>query len=155
MLTSFDVTCDTNLFVNTSLVKLRYQQLELFNSDALTSAHKIHVQVVFQLHVHVHHSLSCVPLQQYRACVVDSLGLGITCVLYHRTMCTRHLNFASFAFHAIPIFRILIFTFTCISYIYPTDKTERESVWYIFSCDPCHDYVTSYMHIRILLYEPT
>ena len=26
--------------------------------------------------------LSCVSLQQYRACVVDSLGLGITCVLY-------------------------------------------------------------------------
>ena len=30
------------------------------------------------------------PLRQYRACVVDSLGLGITCVLYHSTMCTRH-----------------------------------------------------------------
>ena len=36
MLTSFDVKRDTNLFVNTSLVKLRYQQLDLFNSDALT-----------------------------------------------------------------------------------------------------------------------
>ena len=28
-------------------------------------------------------------VRQYRACVVDSLGLGITCVLYHCTMCTR------------------------------------------------------------------
>ena len=34
---------------------------------------------IFQLHVH--HSLSCVPLRQYRACVVDSLGLGITCAV--------------------------------------------------------------------------
>ena len=49
MLTSFDVKRDTNLFVNTSLVKLRYQQLD---PDALTSAHKVHVHVVFQLHVH-------------------------------------------------------------------------------------------------------
>ena len=82
MLTSFDVMRDTTLSVNTSLVKLRYQQLDLFNSDALTSAHKVHVHVVFQLHVHVHHSLSCVPLRQYRACVVDSLGLEITYDLY-------------------------------------------------------------------------
>ena len=38
-------------------------------------------------------------VQQYRACVVDSLGLGITCVLiYHCTMCTRHPNLVSFAF---------------------------------------------------------
>ena len=31
-------------------------------------------------------------VRQYRACVVDSLRLGIiiTCVLYHCTMCTRH-----------------------------------------------------------------
>ena len=46
----FDVKRDTNLFVNTTLVKLRYQQLVLFNSDALTSAQKEHVHVVFQLH---------------------------------------------------------------------------------------------------------
>ena len=26
-------------------------------------------------------------VRQYRACVVDSLGLGITCALYHSTMC--------------------------------------------------------------------
>ena len=41
-------------------------------------------------------------VRQYRACVVDSLGLGITCVLYDCTTCmyTRHL---SFAFYAIPI----------------------------------------------------
>ena len=56
-------------------------EVDLFTSDALTSAHKVHVHVVFQLHVHVHHSLSCVPLRQYRACVVDSLGLGITCLI--------------------------------------------------------------------------
>ena len=29
-------------------------------------------------------------VRQYRACVVDSLELGITCVLHHCTMCTRH-----------------------------------------------------------------
>ena len=80
---------DTNLFVNTSL---RYQQLD---PDALTSAHKVHV---FQLHVH--HSLSCVPRQQYRACVIDFLGLGITCVLYHCTMCTSHPKLVSFALTA-------------------------------------------------------
>ena len=49
------------------------------------------------------------PLQQYRACVVDSLGLGITCVI-HCTMCTSHPNVISFAFYAIPIFHILAFT---------------------------------------------
>ena len=86
-----DVKCDTNPFVNTPLVKLR---LDLFNSDTLTSTHKAHV---FQLHVH--HSLSCVPLRQYRACVVDSLGLGITCVLYHCTICTRHPDLVSFIFY--------------------------------------------------------
>ena len=45
-------------------------------------------------------------VRQYRACVVDSLGLGITCVLYHCTMCTRHPDLVSFA---IPIFHIIIF----------------------------------------------
>ena len=48
------------------------------------------------------------PLRQYRACVVDSLGLGITCVLYHSSMCTRHPNLVSSAFYAIPIFHIII-----------------------------------------------
>ena len=83
---------DSNLSVNTSFVKLRYQQLDLFNSDAITSAHKVHVHAVFQLHVHVHHSLSCVTLRQYRDCAVDSLGLRITCVLHHCTIRTRHPN---------------------------------------------------------------
>ena len=41
----------------------------------------------------------------YRACVVDSLGLGITYVLYRSTMCTRHPDLVSFA---IPIFHIII-----------------------------------------------
>ena len=36
-------------------------------------------------------------VRQYRACVVDSVGLGITCVLYHSTMCTRHPDLVSFA----------------------------------------------------------
>ena len=48
-------------------------------------------------------------VRQYRACVVDSLGLGITCVLYHSSMCTRHPNLVSSAFYAIPIFHIIIF----------------------------------------------
>ena len=38
--------------------------------------------VIVQLHGHL--------VRQYRACVIDSLGLGITFVLYHCTMCTRH-----------------------------------------------------------------
>ena len=42
-------------------------------------------------------------VRQYRACVVDSLGLGITCVLCHCTMCTRHPDLVSFAFCAIHI----------------------------------------------------
>ena len=45
-------------------------------------------------------------VRQYRACVVDSLGLGITCVLYHCTMCTRHPDLFSFTFCAIPTFHI-------------------------------------------------
>ena len=65
-----------------------------------TTLHALHV---FQLHVH--HSLSCVPLRQYRACVIDSLGLGITCVLY---LSTRHPDLVSCAFYAIPIFHIII-----------------------------------------------
>ena len=42
-------------------------------------------------------------VRQYRPCVVDSLGLGITCALYHCTMCTRHPDLVFFAFCAIPI----------------------------------------------------
>ena len=48
-------------------------------------------------------------VRQYRACVVDSLGLGITCVLHHCTVCTRHPDLVSFTFYAIPIFHIRIF----------------------------------------------
>ena len=40
-------------------------------------------------------------VRQYTACVVDSLGLGITCVLYHCTMCTRHPDPVPFAFCAL------------------------------------------------------
>ena len=47
-------------------------------------------------------------VRQYRACVIDSLGLGITCALYHSTMCMRHPDLVSFAFYAIPIFHIII-----------------------------------------------
>ena len=59
-------------------------------------------------------------MRQYRACVVDSLGLGITCVLYHSTMCTRHPDLVSFAFYAIPIFRIIIF-YLLVSSHFKTD----------------------------------
>ena len=44
-------------------------------------------------------------VRQYRVCVVDSLGLGIT---YHSTICTRHPDLVSFAYYAIPIFHITI-----------------------------------------------
>ena len=44
------------------------RSIQLRHTNLHTLAH------VFQLHVH--HSLSCVPLRQYRAWVIDSLGLG-------------------------------------------------------------------------------
>ena len=44
-------------------------------------------------------------VRQHRACVVDSLGLGITC---HCTVCTRHPDLVSFAFYAIPTFHNII-----------------------------------------------
>ena len=47
-------------------------------------------------------------MRQYRACGIDSLGLGITCIFYHCTMCTSRHDLVSFAFYAIPIFPILI-----------------------------------------------
>ena len=99
----------------------------MINSYTVTSTHKAHV---FQLHVH--HSLSCVPLRQYRACVVDSLGLGITCVLYQCTMCTRHPNLVSFAFYAIPIFQIIC---TCKKYKlvgYFDTPTHQPTILYIY-----------------------
>ena len=43
-------------------------------------------------------------VRQYRACGIDSLGLGITCILYHCTMCTSRHDLVSFAFYAIPIY---------------------------------------------------
>ena len=43
-------------------------------------------------------------VRQYRACVVDSLGLGITCLISQYTMCTRHPDLVSFA---IPIYSAL------------------------------------------------
>ena len=45
-------------------------------------------------------------MRQYRACVIDSLGLGITCILYRCNVCTRHPDLV-FAFYAIPIFYII------------------------------------------------
>ena len=49
----------------------------------------------------------------------DSLGMGVTCVLYHCTMYTRHPDHVSFAFYAIPIIdvlsvRVIICIATCI-----------------------------------------
>ena len=46
-------------------------------------------------------------VRQYRACVIDSLGLG-SIYLYHSSMCSRHPDLVSFAFYAIPIFHIII-----------------------------------------------
>ena len=43
-------------------------------------------------------------VQQYRACVIDSLGLQVISRLYHCTMCTRHHDLVSLDFYAIPIF---------------------------------------------------
>ena len=72
----------------------------IINSDTLTSS---------QLGTCISTTcISCLPLRQYGACVVDSLGLGITWILYHSTMHTRHPDLVSFAFYAIPIFHIII-----------------------------------------------
>ena len=54
----------------------------------------------------------CNTFSSDRACVIDSLVLEITCVLYHCTMCTRHPDLVSFALYAIPILLSRIFTFT-------------------------------------------
>ena len=43
-------------------------------------------------------------MRQYRACGIDSFGLGMTCIFYHCTMCTSRHDLVSFAFYAIPIF---------------------------------------------------
>ena len=58
----------------------------------------------------VHHCVSS--LRQYRACVVDFLGVGIMYVYYIivLAMCRSHPDLVSFAFSAIPIFYILICT---------------------------------------------
>ena len=37
--------------------------------------------------------------RRYRACAIDSLGLGIMCTLYHCTVCTSDPNLVSFAFY--------------------------------------------------------
>ena len=135
--------------MNTPLVKLRYQQLDLFNSDALTSAYKAHV---FQLHVH--HSLSCVPLRQYRACVVDSLGPAIMCIisLYYvykasRScplcfLCHPHSNlknflcpcFLTYGYNAgpptaIPIYTVLPYCVIQCTYIYVASKMVLVLGW--------------------------
>ena len=60
----------------------------------------LHTGTAFTVIVQFHGRL----VRQYRACV-DSLGLGITCVLYHSTMCSRHPDLVSFA---ITIFHIII-----------------------------------------------
>ena len=36
-------------------------------------------------------------VRQYRACGIDSLGLGITCIFYHCTTCTSRHDLVSFA----------------------------------------------------------
>ena len=80
-----DVKHDTNLFVNGPPV------IYLFSFLRTGTAFMVIVQFRGRL------------VRQY-ACVVDSLGLGITCVLYHCTKCTRHPDLVSSAFYAIPIF---------------------------------------------------
>ena len=61
----------------------------------------LHAGTAFMVIMQFHGRL----VRQYRACVVDSLGLGITCVLYHSTLCTRYPDLVSFA---IPISHIII-----------------------------------------------
>ena len=50
-------------------------------------------------------------MRQYRACVIDILGVGImyVCYIIVLAMCRIHPDLVSFAFSAIPIFYILIF----------------------------------------------
>ena len=52
-------------------------------------------------------------VRQYRACVIDSLGLGITCLIsLYYYMCTRHPNLV---FYAIPIFPFYVILHLLVS----------------------------------------
>ena len=86
-----DVKHDTNLFVNAPPVIYLFPFL--------------HIGTAFMVIVLFHGHL----VRQYRACVVDSLGLGITHVhVSYISVCARHPNLVSF------IFYILIVEFTCL-----------------------------------------
>ena len=50
-------------------------------------------------------------------------------VLYHWTMCTRHPYLVSLDFYAIPIFHILIFTFTCSCRYGNRPSVEESYAW--------------------------
>ena len=54
-------------------------------------------------------------MQQYRACVIDFLGMGIICASYITVLCVQAIPI-SLAFYAIPIFHIL--TLTCPLFFY-------------------------------------
>ena len=64
---------------------------DLFLLETLTSTHNA---CVFQLY-----SLSCVSLRQYRACVIDSLGLGINYVHLLILYCTYKPSRSCFLCH--------------------------------------------------------
>ena len=80
-----DVKRDTNLFVTPpcQIEVSAIRSIQLSCTNLCIYMYKAHV---FQLHVH--HSLSCVALRQYRACVVDFLGLGIMCLIGERSELT-------------------------------------------------------------------
>ena len=65
--------------------------------------------------MYFNYTLSCVPLRQYRACVVDSLGLGITCLisLYYVYKASRSCLLCFLCHPYIPHYNLKNFLFTC------------------------------------------
>ena len=67
-------------------------------------------------------------MRQYRACGIDSFGLGITCIFYHCTMCTSRHDLVSFAFYAsLPILIRRIFRLLVPSHFYTDLITSSDA----------------------------
>ena len=66
-------------------------------------------------------------MRKYRACGIDSFGLGITCIFYHCTRCTSRHDRVSLAFYAIPIFPFRIFTLLVPSHFYTDFITSSDA----------------------------
>ena len=66
-------------------------------------------------------------MQQYRACGIDSFGLGITCIFYHCTMCTSHHDLVFLCHPYILILIRRIFTSLVPSHFYTDLITSSDA----------------------------